>query len=360
MYRILGVDRTAEIFAYLDDAGPYMEELSLEKAANVVSHMDSDDAVDVLEDMDESRKAEIVKRLDHETSEDVKLLWSYDDDEIGSCMTTNYICIHNDLTIRQAMRELIRQAGENDNISTIYVVDEQDKYYGAIDLKDLIVARDTDTLESIISRSYPYLLDNEKTDDCVDRIKEYAEDSLPVLTQEGKIAGIITSSDVVEMVDDAMGDDYAKLGGLTAEEDLNETTVESMKKRLPWLIALLFLGMLVSSVVGMFEAVVAVLPVVICFQSMVLAVLGIYIHFFKGYDWGHAFLIAACVGGALITAMVISSIVGTVIPMFFHKIHVDPAVASGPLITTVNDLVAVITYYGLSLIILIDMFHIAG
>ena len=93
---------------------------------------------------------------------------------------------------------------------------------------------------------------------------------------------------------------------------------------------------------------------------MTLAVLGIYIHFFKGYDWGHAFLIAACVGGALITAMVISSIVGTVIPMFFHKIHVDPAVASGPLITTVNDLVAVITYYGLSLIILIDMFHIAG
>ena len=389
LYRILGVDRTAEIFAYLDDAGPYMEELSLEKAANVVSHMDSDDAVDVLEDMDESRKAEIVKRLDHETSEDVKLLWSYDDDEIGSCMTTNYICIHNDLTIRQAMRELIRQAGENDNISTIYVVDEQDKYYGAIDLKDLIVARDTDTLESIISRSYPYLLDNEKTDDCVDRIKEYAEDSLPVLTQEGKIAGIITSSDVVEMVDDAMGDDYAKLGGLTAEEDLNETTVESMKKRLPWLIALLFLGMLVSSVVGMFEAVVAVLPVTIrvlmdenlkakqklglilkeariglangfVLGVMTLAVLGIYIHFFKGYDWGHAFLIAACVGGALITAMVISSIVGTVIPMFFHKIHVDPAVASGPLITTVNDLVAVITYYGLSLIILIDMFHIAG
>ena len=93
---------------------------------------------------------------------------------------------------------------------------------------------------------------------------------------------------------------------------------------------------------------------------MTLAVLGIYIHFFNGYDWGHAFLIAACVGGALITAMVISSIVGTVIPMFFHKIHVDPAVASGPLITTVNDLVAVITYYGLSLIILIDMFHIAG
>ena len=411
LYPVLGAQKVAEIFSYLDDSEKYIEELPIEKAAKVVSYMDADDALDILDDLTEHKKQELVSHLDEDTRKDVRRLLSYDDDEIGSCMTNNFICISDKLSIREAMSALVRQAGEHDNISTIYVVDKDEKFVGAIDLKDLIIARENDALSDIISRSYPYLLDNEKTDDCVDRIKEYAEDSLPVLTQEGKIAGIITSSDVVEMVDDAMGDDYAKLGGLTAEEDLNETTVESMKKRLPWLVALLFLGMLVSSVVGMFEAVVAVLPVVICFQSMVLdmagnvgtqslavtirvlmdenlkakqklglilkeariglangfvlgvmtlAVLGIYIHFFKGYDWGHAFLIAACVGGALITAMVISSIVGTVIPMFFHKIHVDPAVASGPLITTVNDLVAVITYYGLSLIILIDMFHIAG
>ena len=411
LYPVLGAQKVAEIFSYLDDSEKYIEELPIEKAAKVVSYMDADDALDILDDLTEHKKQELVSHLDEDTRKDVRRLLSYDDDEIGSCMTNNFICISDKLSIREAMSALVRQAGEHDNISTIYVVDKDEKFVGAVDLKDLIIARENDALSDIISRSYPYLLDNEKTDDCVDRIKEYAEDSLPVLTQEGKIAGIITSSDVVEMVDDAMGDDYAKLGGLTAEEDLNETTVESMKKRLPWLVALLFLGMLVSSVVGMFEAVVAVLPVVICFQSMVLdmagnvgtqslavtirvlmdenlkakqklglilkeariglangfvlgvmtlAVLGIYIHFFKGYDWGHAFLIAACVGGALITAMVISSIVGTVIPMFFHKIHVDPAVASGPLITTVNDLVAVITYYGLSLIILIDMFHIAG
>ena len=403
----------SDIFEHIDEkpAAEYLDEMDVRKAAKILSSMETDAVIDVLKMIPKEKRALLIELTDADTREDIAVIASFDDEEIGSRMTTNFIMIRENLTVKQAMSSLVEQAAKNDNISTIYVVDEQDKYYGAIDLKDLIVARDTDMLESIISRSYPYLLDNEKTDDCVDRIKEYAEDSLPVLTQEGKIAGIITSSDVVEMVDDAMGDDYAKLGGLTAEEDLNETTVESMKKRLPWLVALLFLGMLVSSVVGMFEAVVAVLPVVICFQSMVLdmagnvgtqslavtirvlmdenlkakqklglilkeariglangfvlgvmtlAVLGIYIHFFKGYDWGHAFLIAACVGGALITAMVISSIVGTVIPMFFHKIHVDPAVASGPLITTVNDLVAVITYYGLSLIILIDMFHIAG
>lgn len=411
LYSVLGVQRIAHIFAYLDDAEPYFKEISLENAAKVVSEMDSDDAVDALEDMDDRTKHQIVNMLDQDAVKDVKLLLSYEDVEIGSCMTTNFIVIHNNLTIRQAMRELVNQAGENDNISTIYVIDDEEKFYGAIELQKLIVAREHEDLEDIISRSYPYVLDHEKISDCIEKIKDYAEDSIPVLLEDGTIAGIITAQDIVEVVDDEMGDDYAKLGGLTAEEDLNETTVESMKKRLPWLVALLFLGMLVSSVVGMFEAVVAVLPVVICFQSMVLdmagnvgtqslavtirvlmdenlkakqklglilkeariglangfvlgvmtlVVLGIYIHFFKGYDWGHAFLIAACVGGALITAMVISSIVGTVIPMFFHKIHVDPAVASGPLITTVNDLVAVITYYGLSLIILIDMFHIAG
>ena len=214
--------------------------------------------------------------------------------------------------------------------------------------------------------------------------------------------GIITSADVVELVDDEMGDDYAKLGGLTGEEDLNEGVFESVKKRLPWLVALLFLGMLVSSVV-------AVLPIVICFQSMVLDMagnvgtqslavtirvlvdenlttskklhllwkemrvglvngallavmalgfLGCYIHFFKAYAWGQAFLLSGCVGFSLIVAMVISSLVGTVIPMLFHKIHIDPAVASGPLITTINDLVAVVVYYGLAMIVLIDMLHL--
>ena len=91
---------------------------------------------------------------------------------------------------------------------------------------------------------------------------------------------------------------------------------------------------------------------------MALGFLGCYIHFFKAYAWGQAFLLSGCVGVSLIVAMVISSLVGTGIPMLFHKIHIDPAVASGPLITTINDLVAVVVYYGLAMIVLIDMFHL--
>ena len=410
VYYAMGAERMAEIFAYLDDAEDYLRELPMESVARVISEMDSDDAVDVLEDMDDTTRHRIVEMLDEDAGDDVRLLLSYDDDEIGSCMTTNFIVIHNNLTIKQAMHELVKQAGDNDNISTIYVIDDNDNFYGAIDLKDLIVARENDNLEDLISRSYPYVRTREKISECIEELKDYAEDSIPVLLENGKIAGIITAQDIVEAVDDEMGEDYAKLAGLTSEEDLNESTLLSMKKRLPWLIILLFLGMGVSSVVGIFEEVVAVLPVVMCFQSLILDMagnvgtqslavtirvlmdenltvaqklklvvkemktgflngvclavmsflfLGLYIHFFRKYDIGHSFLIAACVGAALIVAMVISSLVGTVIPIFFKKIKVDPAVASGPLITTVNDLVAVVVYYGLTWIFLINMLHIA-
>ena len=409
LYSALGAERVAEIFAYLDDGDIYLKELSLKQQAKVISEMDSDDAVDILEEVDDDTKCKILGMLDKEASEDVKLLLSYDEDEIGSYMTTNFILIHNDLTVREAMRELVRQAGENDNISTIYVVDRQEQYYGAIELQDLIIAREHVELEDLISRSYPFVMDHEKISDCIEKIKDYAEDSIPVLLEDRSIGGIITAQDIVEVVDDEMGDDYAKLAGLTAEEDLNETTGESIRKRLPWLVILLFLGMVVSAVVGVFESVVAVLPIVMCFQSLILDMagnvgtqslavtirvlmdenlttgqkvklmfkemkigffngailavmalvfLGAYIHLFKGFTLGYSLMISACVGVSLVGAMVVSSLVGTLTPIFFKKVGVDPAVASGPLITTINDLVAIVVYYGLVAVVLIDIVHL--
>ena len=274
LYPLLGPEWIAEIFTYIEDPDEYLKELDLGQAAQVLSYMDSDDAVDVLDELDDTTQEKLVGMMDEESSHDIKMLQSYEDDEVGSLMTTNFIVIHENLTIRQAMRELIRQAGENDNISTVYVIDKNDQFYGAIDLKDLIIAREKNALEDIISTSYPYVTDHEKIDDCIEQIKDYAEDSIPVLTEDKQLIGVITAQDLVEVVDDAMGEDYAKLAGLTAEEDLEETTTESMKKRLPWLVILLFLGLAVSTVVGVFETVVAVLPIVMCFQSLILDMAG--------------------------------------------------------------------------------------
>ena len=274
LYDTLGAEWISNIFSYIEEPQAYIEELGIDKLAEVINEMDSDDAVDLLEDIDESVKAKLRPILDEDVKADIQLIHSYDEDEIGSLITTNFVCISKNLSIRQAMRELVRQAGENDNISTIYVVDASDTFCGAIDLKDLIVAREHDELDDLISYSYPYLLDHEKIADSIEKIKDYAEDSLPVLNGKRELIGILTAQDVIEAVDDEMGEDYAKLAGLTAEEDLKETTLESMKKRMPWLIVLLFLGMGVSTVVGAFEGVVAALPIVICFQSLILDMAG--------------------------------------------------------------------------------------
>ena len=410
LYKILGVEKVSEIFSYLEeDVVKYIEELAPEKAADIIESMDADDAVDVLDELEEDKIGEIKELMDEESRQDIELILSYDEDSIGSRMTTNFIVIKKDYTIRQAMKSLVEQAADNDNISTIYVVTDDNTFYGAIDLKDLIIARDYIDLNELVVTSYPYVYADEKTEDCIEELKEYSEDSIPVLDVDKKLIGIITAQDIVEAVDEEMGDDYAKLAGLTAEEDLNEPFIESVKKRLPWLVLLLFLGLLVSSVVGLFEAVVSQITLVVCFQSLILdmagnvgtqslavtirvlmdenlsgkqqrglvfkemrvgfingailgslsfVLVGAYILIAKSSSPTFSFAVSGCIGLAIIIAMVVSSFVGTAIPIFFKKIKVDPAVASGPLITTVNDLVAVVAYYGIVWVLLINVLQI--
>lgn len=411
LLKAIGADRAAEVFAYLDDMSHYLDMIGNEKAADILEEMDADDAIDLLDEMDSERRAEVEKLLDEDAKKDIDLIASYDEDEIGSRMTTNFILINKTLSIKQAMKELVSQAENNDNISTIYVVNEDGTFYGAIDLNDLIIARAGTDLDTIIVTSYPYVYDHETISDCIEELKDYSEDSIPVLDNTKRVIGVITAFDIVEIVDDEFGEDYAKLAGLVAEEELEEPLIESMKKRLPWLVTLMFLGFLVSSVIGMFETVVQSLALIVCFQSMVLdmsgnvgtqslavtirvltdgnltgkqmlrlvfkelrvgfsnglilgvlsfGVVGLFVMVFMGRSAETAFLVSGCIGIALLLAMMISSMVGTLIPLFFHKIKVDPAVASGPLITTINDLVAVVTYYGLAWMLLINAMHMTG
>ena len=406
LYHILGIERVSEIFAYLDDPQKYLGELEPEQAADIIEKMDADDAVDVLEEMDEATRNQLIDLIDDESKEDINLILSYKDNEIGSRMTTNFIEIERRLTIKQAMRALIAQAEDNDNITTIFVRDDDGTFYGAIDLKDLIIARNYVELETLITHSFPYVKDTDDIGESIDKLKEYSEDYIPVLNDENRLIGVITAQDVVEAVDDEMGEDYAKLAGMTEEAELEESLAESIKKRLPWLLVLLALGIAVSSVTGLFEGVIAQLVIIASFQSVVLdmagnvgtqslavtirllmdenlgakqkfmivlnemrigffngiilgalsfVLIGLYLSVFKGRALMQAFAISGCAGAALIVAMTISSLVGTIVPIFFHKIKVDPAVASGPLITTVNDLVGVVTYYGLAWILLINI-----
>ena len=411
--RILNLDMLADIFEYIDEkqAAEYLDEMDVRKAAAILSRMETDAVVDVLRMIPKEKRALLLELMDDEARKDMAVIAAFDDEEIGSRMTTNYIEIRENLTVKQAMTELVGQAAKNDNISTIFMVTADHTFYGAMDLKDLITARQDTRLEDLIVTSYPYVYGHELIDDCIEKLKDYSENSIPILDNDNKLLGVITSQSIVDLVDDEMGEDYAMFAGLTAEEDLKEPLKESMKKRLPWLLVLLALGTVVSSVVGVFEQVVSQLTIIMCFQSLILdmagnvgtqslavtirvlmdesltgkqkvelvfkemriafsngailgilsfLVLGLYIALFKGKTWTFAYAVSGCIGLSLMVAMVISGAVGTLIPLFFKKINIDPAVASGPLITTINDLVAVVAYYGLCGILLIGVLHLAG
>ncbi len=406
LYHVFNAETLADILEYAENKTKYMSEISVQKRIAVLSQFEIIEMAEYIRKMDKADRTTILDLLGNDLKTQIMLLNSFGEDEIGSKMTTNYISIHSGISVRKAMHALIEQAADNDNISTIYVIDENKMLLGAIDLKDLIIARDGTQLETIIMTSYPYVYANEQIDDCLGRIKDYSEDSIPVLDSDNKLIGVLTSQNVMELVDDEFGEDYAKLAGLSAEEDLNEPLKKSIGKRLPWLIVLLALGMIVSSVVGVFEEVVAQLPLIIAFQSLILDMagnvgtqslavtirvlmdenisgkqklflitkeakvglvnglilgtlsfvfIGIYLFVLKNQSVSMAFSISACTGIALLLAMILSSLSGTSIPLMFKKLKVDPAVASGPLITTINDLVAVVTYYGLAWILIITV-----
>lgn len=413
LFRICTADMLAEVFEHLEEeeAAAYFNEIDVKKASAVTEKLDADTAANILHGIEKEKRALIIDALPQDVRRDIRLLASFDEDEIGSKMTTDCVVLRENLSVPEAMAELVRQAEENDNIATIFVVDEDDEFYGAMELRDLITAKKDTPLDDLIITSFPYVYAHESIDDCIEKLKDYSEASVPVLDNGNKFLGIITAQSVIEVVDDEMGEDYAKLAGLTAEEDLKEPLLRSMKKRLPWLFALLALGILVSTVVGAFESVVQSLTMIMAFQSLILDMagnvgtqslavtirvlmdenltfgqkthlvlkesrvgffnglllggisvifVGLYIALFKHRDFLFAFSVSGCIGISLVVAMVISSTVGTLIPLFFKKIKVDPAVASGPLITTINDLVAVVTYYGLSWLLLINWLHLGN
>lgn len=406
LLQALDSEAMAEIVTYLDDAGEYLSELDADEAADIIEQMDADEALEVLEDLDEQTRNEVLELIEDEVKEEIKLIDSYDDDEFGSRMSTNFISVKKGATIKSAMRKLVSDAAENDNIYTLFVTKEDGSFYGAIDLKDLIVARSNDSLEDLIYTTFPYVYDKELISDSIERLRSYSEDLIPVLSSTDQtLLGVITSKDVIDIVDAEFEDDYAKLAALSEQEESREPLLKSMKKRIPWLIALLFMGLAVSAVVGIFEGVVRELPFIVCFQSLILGmagnvgtqslavtvralsaddlgtktkfgfifketrvallnglliglcsflVVGIYLAILGSYSFTIVLYTAICVGLSLLFAMMVSGFTGAAIPMALHSFGADPAVASGPLITTVNDLIAVISYYGLAAILFLQ------
>ena len=413
LLKALDEEDLSDVVSYVEDFDEFIENMDTETVADIIEGMDVDDAIDALEELDEEEQEEILAKIeDKELVEDIKLIKSYEDEEIGSKMTTNFIVVDKDILVKDAMKVVIKEAEEHDNIMTIYVKDSDNKFYGSIELKELIIARKNQQIEDIIHTSYPFVYAHELIDECLTKIKEYALNLVPVLDDDDNLIGVITSDDIVEVVDEELGEDYAKLAGLTEEEELDESIFESCKKRLPWLALLMFLAMIVSILISSFEAAISKIAVIVFFQSMILGMAGncgtqslavtirvltdeeidakkilqiifkeLRIGLLNGFLLGllsfisvFAFLyvskkpiiagdevfilsdalqVSFIVALSLFVALAIATVVGTVIPILLKKLKIDPAVASGPFISTINDICAVIIYYGLTTLLFV-------
>lgn len=351
--------------------------------------------------------------MDEDAREDAEMILSYNEDQIGRIMTTNFIVINKEDTIPVAMKKLVKQSGDNDNISTIFVVDDENKYFGAVDLKDLIKARKNAILANICMENYPSVLASAIVSDVYQDVVDYGEDIIPVLDDSEHLIGALTAHDLVEVTGEEMQEDYQKFAAINGNVDLDSNVWSSIKKRIPWLILLLFLGFIVSMLISSFSNVIATLTTMVFFQSVVLDMAGnagtqslavtirilseedvdkkligklifkefrvgvcngfilslisfissfMYLIIFKmpitdggTFSYIQSLLAAGIIGIALFVSMTLSSLVGCTIPIIFHSFHIDPAAASGPLITTLNDLVAVAVYYGLSYLLLFEL-----
>ena len=409
VYQTFDEQELSEIFTYLDDVKEYIEDLEIEEAADIIELMDSDDAIEILEELDEEDRNEILELMDEEVVDDIELISSYDEDVIASYMTNNYITVKKDSSIKQAMKKVVEEASVNDNFTIIYVVNEDETLYGTIELKDLIKARATDNLEDIIKKSYPSIIDMTLVNDALIMVKDYEIDSIPIVNEKDVLLGVVTTNDLLELIDDELSDDYAKLAGLTSEEELEESTFKSVKKRIPWLCALLILGIVISLVMSIFEDAIVAVPAIVFFQSMILGMGGnvgtqslavtiraisddeisrkevfrlvfkeIRIAFFNGLLIGAiSFIVvtlyliinktvidpkvgfsifdicktSGVVSSSLLLTMIVSGLIGTLTPILLQKCKIDPAVASGPFITSINDIMAIVVYYGITLIV---------
>ncbi len=330
----------------------------------------------------------------------------YSDETFGYYMSDNFVTIVNTLSVKQAMRQLIREAATHDNIGTLFVTDVKGQYLGAMDIKQLIIAREDTVLASLIDPDFPYVYAEEEIWEKRGELKEFAEDDIAVLDALGRMVGVLESVDVLEIVEDELEEDYARLAGVPVEEEEQTSLWKSLMGRLPWLGILLVLGMGVSAIIGMFESVIQQLSAIVCFQSLILGMAGntatqslavtirllsqdemdgvrkrrllfrefrlgltggmllgiLSMVFSAGYVWlilgdpfGFSVSVGVCVGLALWAAMTLSSCSGTLIPLCLDRFGIDPALAGGPLITTLGDLFSVAIYYGLAWLLLLQI-----
>ncbi|MCE4989498.1 magnesium transporter [Staphylococcus hominis] len=394
IFEFLSPQEVSRFFNQLDIEGKEYEilfdSMHAHYASEVLENMSTDNAVDILNELSNSKVASLLALMDNRVTDKIKKLLHYEEDTAGGIMTTEYISLDIGTSVKEALMLVKNQAPDAETIYVIYVVDTAGQLVGVLSLKDLIVANIEAHVEEVMLQRVVSVNVEEDQERVAQKMKDYDFIAMPVIDYQHHLVGIITIDDILDVVNEEADEDYSRLAGVSDTKSTDQSVFKKALKRLPWLIILTFLGMITATILGGFEDTLSQVALLAAFipiisgmsgnsgtQSLAVSVRNISNGDIKeksklkialkeagsGLITGFVcavilFLIiviiyrqpflALIVGASLTIAMTVGTLVGSMIPILMNKIHIDPAVASGPFITTINDIVSMLIYFGLA------------
>ncbi|RLL45511.1 magnesium transporter [Oceanobacillus piezotolerans] len=392
IYAYLAPNELADVMINieLEETKGFFMEMDPRFAAMVFSQMPADDAVDTLNQLDKDAVVSFLTIMDKDAANEIKHLLHYEEKTAGSIMTTEYVAILKSQTVNEALLHLKQKAQEAETIYYLYVLDDDKRLVGVVSLRDLIISSDSTLIGEIMSENIVAVSVARDQEEIAQMFRDYDFLALPVVDFQDHLLGIITVDDILDVMEEEASEDYSKLAGISETDRPNDNAFSAAKKRLPWLVILLFMGMFTASLIGQFEQTldqVAVLAIFIPLiagmagnsgtQALAVAVRGLatgdyentgkiklifretatgfitgtvcgIVISFVIFFWKDDLFLGILVGVSIMASIVVATIAGSLVPMIMDRFNIDPAVASGPFITTINDIISVLIYFGLA------------
>ena len=394
--KLLDSEKTSDVLMELDDdyREKILKNLSIKEIAEEVEELDSDDATDIISELPEEKQKKVISKIiDAEHKADIKELLKYDEDSAGGLMAKELIKVNENWTVTRCVKEMRSQASEVTRVHSVYVVDNDDILLGRLSLKDLLVANPKTKIKSIYKKNVDHVYDTDSAESVASTMQKYDLGAIPVVNKKKKLLGRITIDDIVDLIKEEAEEDYQLAAGILQDVDVDDTIFELTKARLPWLIVGLIGGIGAAFVMVGFDEILIQNEILFYFTPLIAAMAGnvgvqssaiivqglanddirgsinnrlfketllsilngvilaillfLFIYFWKG-DTN----IALALSVALVAVVIVAGIIGTFIPLFLNKRGIDPAIATGPFITTSNDIFGILIYFMVAKLIL--------
>lgn len=397
IFKILDSEKTAEILLELEDdlRENILSRLSPKEIAEELDELDTDDAADIIAELSTDIKNEVISELiDVEHAKDIVDLLRYDEDTAGGLMGKELVKVNENWNVLTCVKEMRIQAENVSRVHSIYVVDDENRLKGRLSLKDLLTTSTKTPISEVYIPKVDYVRVDTEDVEVARIMQKYDLEAIPVVDELGRLVGRITIDDIVDVIKDEADKDYQLAAGISQDVEADDSILELTKARLPWLVLALLGGFISVRVLGLFEGamtehgnlffftpLIAAMAGNVGVQSSAIIVQGLANNTLSGSLFSRLikeislsllngvilasilfigshfllnveFIIAVIVTSALISVIIIASLIGTFVPLLLNKFGIDPALATGPFITTSNDICGILIYFSIAKLIL--------